>query len=87
MLGELGERVVHRHGVLELCERLVERGRLDLLVRELDVLTARPVDALPPCQLRDPRPDRLVAPQLAEVLVDLREDVLEDVLGFVRREP
>ena len=49
--------------------------------------SAQPVDARPPRQLRDPRPNRAVVAQAAELLEDLGEDVLEDVLGVLAAEP
>ena len=51
--------------------------------RLLAAPSAQPVDARAPRQLGEPRPDRLVVPQLGEMLVDAGEDLLEDVLGVV----
>src|SRR5262249_44739895 len=48
---------------------------------------AQLVDADAPRELRDPRLDRLVAAQGVEPLVDLRKDLLEDVLGVVVAQP
>ena len=55
--------------------------------RTLPATRAQPVDAEPARQLGDPRADRLVAPQPVQVLVHAREDLLEDVLRVVLREP
>ena len=46
-----------------------------------------PVDAAASRQLREPGPERIVGAQRVESLVRAGEDVLEDVLGLVRREP
>ena len=58
--------------------------RLDVLLGDLAAAGAEAVDAASARQLRDPRPDRGVVAQPVELLVHLREDVLEDVLGVVR---
>jgi hypothetical protein len=44
------------------------------------------VDAQPPRELCDPGPEGVVLPQRPQLLVDAREDLLEDVLCVVLRE-
>ena len=72
----MGDRLV----LLPLVGQLVDR-------RRLATAGAEPVDADTARQLGDPGADRLVAPEPAQVLVDAREDLLEDVLRVVLREP
>src|SRR5439155_6349665 len=70
-------------GLVELRDRLVDADGLDVLRRSLACGRAELVDAEPAGQLAQPRPDRVVVPQLLELLVGPGEDLLEHVLGVV----
>ena len=55
-------------------------GRIDELFAGL---SAQPVEADAPGDLRDPGPERIVIPQCAQPLVDPQEHLLERILGVV----
>jgi hypothetical protein len=76
-------------GILEVGEHVLRGDLGQRFDVGLHLLASRPkaVDAEAAGQLRDPRPDGVVVPQCVEPLVDAREDVLENVLRILLRQP
>src|SRR5919198_1093909 len=83
-----GERLVDRQRLVEQGERLLAAGE-QLLVGDGALARAgpQPVDAEPARQLGEPGAEGGVVPELVQVLVRTREDLLEDVLGVRLRQP
>jgi hypothetical protein len=75
--------------VLQLGQHVLARNLRELLGVGCDLARSRAqaVDAEAPGELRDPGTDRVVLAKGVQALVDAREDLLEDVLGIVLREP
>ena len=76
---------MHGQGVVQPRDRVVGVGDLDLVVELLGRAGPQPVDAEPPRQLREPGSNRVVVPQLVQVLVGASEDLLEDVFCVMLR--
>jgi hypothetical protein len=74
------ERLANSEGLVERLELLVESLRLEILLGELMTSGPQAVQACPARELRDPRPQSGRVAQAVELHIDLREDVLEDVL-------
>jgi hypothetical protein len=80
---------VHVEGVLEIGEHVLggDVGERFDVRADLAPARAEPVDAESAGELRDPGADGVVLSERVEPLVDACEDVLENVLGILRRQP
>src|SRR5207302_976282 len=63
------QRLLHAERLVQLVERVVDSRVRRVGIDRLASACADAVDAEPPRQLRDPRPDGIVAAQVAETLV------------------
>ena len=86
LLGQFGERLVHRQRLVQALERVLRDVGLGLLLELLARRGAQMVDAEPACELGQPGLNGRVVAEPVEVLVGAGEDLLEDVLGRVLRE-
>ena len=87
-VADLVERGAHRHRVVELAEHVVDLPLVRVGVRRrVAGVQAQPVDAEPARELGEPRPDGVVVPQLRQPLERAGENLLEDVLRVLLRQP
>src|SRR5262245_33256558 len=86
VVGQDRECLVDRNRLVQPDQRVVHFGRLDHVLWMLLGASPQPVDTEAPGQLGEPRPDRVVVPELVEMLVGPRENLLKHVLCVVLRQ-